>query len=332
VIAAIATLGAVVAIIVALSLRGGGEGGPGTGPSSSPTLVGPPFGSVIEIDPSTETISSTIPGLAISRGLFIRPCMAVGEGGVWVLDGPTVTHVDPDHGTVEKFSIPAQPAFTLRSIAVGLGDLVMPNSGRGGTAVGALAQIDPATHRVRTIEFPSIGAPTGLAIGSGAIWETFSGGILLRIDPRTLEIVRRFDLGGNVDALAVDDESVWVGDTLGSTVRFVDPKTGQASEPFDVSGVDELAAEGGSAWVLDRASGTVTQVDPSSGVGQTVRVGDAPTNMVAGLGAVWISDEGGALWRVDPLTGEATSIEIGSPLAAIAIDKPHGRVWALVYR
>jgi streptogramin lyase len=331
VIAAVAALGAIVAIIVALSLRGGGEPGPSPGASSSPTLVGPPLGSVVEIDPSTGTIDSTIPGLDISRGLFIRPCMAVGEGGVWVFDGPAVTHVDPDHGTVEKFSAPHQAAFPLRSIAVGLGDLVMPNSGPGETAVGALSQIDPATHRIRTIEFPSLGAPTGLAIGSGAIWETFSGGILLRIDPRTLEIVSRFDLGGNVDALAVDAESVWVGDTLGSTVRFVDPKTGQASEPVDVSGVDELAAEGGSAWALDRASGTVTHVDPSSGVVQTVRVGDEPTNMVAGLGAVWISDGGGALWRVDLLTGEATSIVIDSPLAALAIDKSHGTVWALVY-
>ena len=329
-IAAIAALGAVVAIIVALSLKGGGEAGPGPGASSSPTIVGPPDRSVIEIDPSTGTISSTIPGLEIGVGLFFRPCMAVGEGGVWVLDSRHVTHVDPDHGTVEHFPLPHQASFPLRSIAVGLGDLVMPNSGVGGTVVGALSQIDPATHRIRTIEFPSIGAPTALAIGSGAIWETFSGGILLRIDPRTLEIVSRFDLGGYVDALAVDAESVWVGDTLGSTVRFVDPKTGQASEPLDVSGVDELAAEGGSAWALDRASGTVTPVDPSAGVGQTVRVGDDPTNMVAGLGAVWISDGGGALWRVDLLTGEATSIEIDSPLAAIAIDKPHGTIWALV--
>jgi hypothetical protein len=46
---------------------------------------------------------------------------------------------------------------------------------------------------------------------------------------------------------------------------------------------------------------------------------------------VWISDGGGALWRVDVLTGEATSIVIDSPLAAIAIDKSHGTVWALVY-
>jgi serine/threonine protein kinase/streptogramin lyase len=331
VIAAIAAVGVVIAIVVALSLRGGGGPGPGPGSSSSPTIVGPPLGSVIEIDPSTGTISSTIPGIEISVGLFIRPCMAVGEGGVWVFGG-AVTDVDPDHGTAERFQLPHQAAFPLRSIAVGLGDLVMPNSGPGVTSVGAITQIDPATHRIRTIEFPTLGAPTGLAIGSGAIWETFIGGILVRIDPRTLEIVRRFDLRGNVDALAVDDQSVWVGDTLGSTVRFVDTKTGQASEPFDVSGVDELVAEGGSAWVLDRASGTVTQVDPSSGVGQTVRVGDDPTNMVAGLGAVWISDAGGALWRADPLTGEATSIEIGSPLAAVAIDKPHGTVWALVYR
>jgi streptogramin lyase len=332
VIAAIAGLGTVVAIIVALSLRGGGGPGPGPGTSSSPTIVGPPLGSVVEIDPSTGTIDSTIPGIETSFGLFIRPCMAVGEGGVWVFGGPTVTHVDPDHGTVEEFRAPHQAAFPLRSIAVGLGDLVMANSGPGNTAMGGLSLIDPATHRIRTIEFPSLGAPTGLAIGLGAIWETFSGGILVRIDPRTLEIVRSFDLGGNVDSLAVDDQSLWVGDSLGSTVRFVDQKTGEATEPVDVTGVDELAAEGGSAWVLDRALGTVTQVDPSSGVGQTVRVGDDPTNMVAGLGAVWVSDDGGALWRVDPLTGEATSIEVGSPLAAIAIDKPHGTIWALVYR
>jgi streptogramin lyase len=294
--------------------------------------VGPPLGSVVEIDPSAGTIASTISNVEISVESFIRPCVTVGEGGVWVLDFPGLTHVDPESGTVETIRLPHQVAFPLRSIAVGIGDLVTPTSGSGATAAGALVRIDPATNRIRTYEFPSVGAPTAMAIGAGAIWETFSGGILLRIDPRTFEIVRRFDLGGNVDALAVDDQSVWVGDALGSTVRFVDPKTGEASEPVDVSGVDELAAEGGSAWVLDRDSGTVTQVDPSSGPGQTVRVGGDPTNMVAGLGAVWISDGGGALWRVDAVTDEATSIEIGSPLAAIAVDEHHGTVWALVYR
>lgn len=124
---------------------------------------------------------------------------------------------------------------------------------------------------------------------------------------------------------------MWVGDALASTVRFVDPQTGKASEPIEASGIDGLAADGGSVWVLDAGSGTVTQVDSASGTGETVRVGDDPTDMVAGLGALWISDGVGALWRVDPVTHEATSIEIGSPLAAIAIDKTHGTVWAFVF-
>jgi hypothetical protein len=33
---------------------------------------------------------------------------------------------------------------------------------------------------------------------------------------------------------------------------------------------------------------------------------------------------------VDTVTGEATSIEVGSPLAGIAVDESHRTVWALV--
>ena len=331
-VAAVAALGAVViAIIVTLSLSGGGADAPGPGTSSSPTVVGPPIGSVVEIDPSTGTILSTVSGILI-RGP--RPRMAVGEGGVWVLDLFVVTHVDPESETVENsFHYPGSAQFGfVRAIAVGLGDLVMTTSSEtAGITSGGLAQIDPATDRIHTTEYPVGGAPTGLAMGSGAIWETFGGGTLLRIDPRTFEIAERFDLGGSLDTLAVSDQAVWVGDELSSSVRFVDPETGEASEPIQVNGLDSLTADGTSVWVLDRGSGTVTNVDPAAGIGRAVRVGDDPTDMVAGLGALWISDGGGALWRVDLVTDEATSVEIGSPLAAIAIDQPHGTIWALVY-
>jgi DNA-binding beta-propeller fold protein YncE len=123
---------------------------------------------------------------------------------------------------------------------------------------------------------------------------------------------------------------VWVGDELASTVSSIDPRTREVSEPIRVNGIDQLAAAGTSVWVLDAESGTVTEVDASSGIGQAIRVGDDPSNMVAGLGAIWISDRGGAVWRVDTVTGEATSIQIGSPLAGIAVDESRGTVWALV--
>lgn len=51
-----------------------------------------------------------------------------------VLDGSTVSRVDPESGTVEK-SLPYQGAGKLgyvRAIGVGLGDLVITGRGPGG--------------------------------------------------------------------------------------------------------------------------------------------------------------------------------------------------------
>jgi streptogramin lyase len=359
IIAAVAALGViVVAVLVALSLGGGGALEPGGQATSGPTVVGPPLGSLVEIDPSSGTIVSTVSDLDLTAPSGYAPALAVGQGGVWLLDRATVTHIDPGSGTVEE-SIPYQGAGRfgyVRAIDVGLGDLVITDLGTSQTqSIGAISRINPATNRIRTLELPSVGAPTGLAIGGGAIWETFGclrhGSeicappveILLRIDPRTFEIVGRFDIGGidqhfigtdlglSLGAVAADDDGVWVSDVLATSVRFVDPRTGEVSEAIEVSGSDGLAADARSVWVLDRDAGTVTQVDPIAGVGETIRVGDDPTDIAAGLEALWIPDGGGALWRVDLVTHEVTTIEIGSPLASIAIDKPHGTVWALVF-
>jgi streptogramin lyase/predicted Ser/Thr protein kinase len=332
VLAAVAALGAVVvAIVVTLMLSGGG-GGPGA-PSSPSTAVGPPLASVVEIDPSTGKIVTTVSELHLVVGQAQVPAhIAVGEGSVWVLDGINVTRVDPETRTSEE-SLPYRGSAGfgfVRAIDVGLGDVVISDIGTRLTS-GALARIDPATLRIHTYDLPNVGPATGLVIGTGAIWETFGGGILLRIDPRTFEAVDRFDLGGSLDAVAADEEIVWVGDELAATVSSIDPSSREVSEPIRVNGIDQLAAAGTSVWVLDAESGTVTEVDASSGIGQAIRVGDDPSNMVAGLGAIWISDRGGAVWRVDTVTGEATSIQIGSPLAGIAVDESRGTVWALVH-
>ena len=93
---------------------------------------------------------------------------------------------------------------------------------------------------------------------------------------------------------------------------------------------DGLAADGASVWVLDRDLGTVTLVDPVAGIGETIRVGNDPTDMAGGLGALWVSDIDGVLWRVDLVTHDVTTIEIGSPLASIALDEPGGTIWAFV--
>lgn len=338
---ALAAVGAagviVVAIVLATTLGREPASSPAGRTSPSSAIEGPPLGTLVEIDPSTGRTIETVADLHLNlAGGAIKPAIAVGEGGVWVMDSVVVRHIDPGSRSIEA-SIPyqaqGQPGLVPK-VDVGLGDVVLTDAGgTEGTLAsrGALSRIDPATNQLRTVGFASVGLPTDLAIGARAIWETFGGATLLRIDPRTFRVRDRLDLGGSLDAVAVGADSLWLGDTLASTVRQLDPSTGRVSDPIHVTGnVDALAAEGDRVWVLDRSTGTVTPIDASSGLGRSVRVGEDPTDIVSGLGAIWISDGGGAVWRVDPLTEETTEIDVGSPLAGLAVDPAHGTLWVLV--
>lgn len=329
-IAAMATIVVLAAIAFAVTRPGGST----SSVPRSPAAAGPPLGSLVEIDPSTGKLTETFSGLALELfGGAFKARVAAGEGGLWVAAGRGVTRVDPATG-----SIGARTPFQLATlgvvhdVAVGLGVLVVTDAvAHGPATTGAISRIDPATGRLRTVELPVNGLPTALAIGAGGIWETFGSGTLLRIDPRTFRVRDRFDLGGSLDALAVTDDAVWVGDSLASTVRRIDPRTGATSEPVHLGGgVDGLAAEGDLVWVLEAGAGTVTPVDATTGGGQPIRVGDGPTDIVSAFDAIWVCDEGGVVWRIDPVTNERTEIEVGAPLVALAADRQHGTLWVLV--
>jgi serine/threonine protein kinase len=331
-IVAAAALVVLVGAIVFATTRPGGSGRPS--PRSPAAAVAPPLGSVVEIDPSSERTVRVLqgPNLDVAGGAFV-PRVAFGEGGIWVLDAAGLTRIDPSSGSIGTQAAPNAIVFgVVPEVAVGLGELVMTDAvSQGQVSVGAISRVDPATGRRRTMSFRGTGLPTGLAIGARAIWESFSSGTLLRIDPRTLHVEDRLDFGGSLDAVAADDEAVWVGDTLSSTVRRVDPVTGKASDLIQLNGsVDGLAAEGDRVWVLDARSGTLTPVDASSGLGQPIRVGEDPTDLVMAFGAIWISDGGGELWRVDTVTRETSSIPLGAPLASVAPDGRDGTLLVLV--
>ena len=83
--------------------------------------------------------------------------------------------------------------------------------------------------------------------------------------------------------------------------------------------------------MLDPFSGSVAAIDPATNtLGPAIRVGDRATGMAAGLGAVWVSDEGGSVYRVDPVTRSAATIPVGAPLTAIAVDPQAGTLWLSV--
>jgi hypothetical protein len=115
-------------------------------------------------------------------------------------------------------------------------------------------------------------------------------------------------------------------------VYRIDPRTASVRSAATINGnVDRVAAGEGALWILDSRAGTVSSLEPGSDEpGAPIVVGDDTTAIAAGLGAVWVSGLDGVIRRIDLTSRAVTRIEIGAPLAAVAVDEEGGGVWAIV--
>ena len=71
----------------------------------------------------------------------------------------------------------------------------------------------------------------------------------------------------------------------------------------------------------------VTTGEASSPIGP---LGQVPTALAIGPDAVWVSDAGGSVYRVDPTDGFTTELEVGMALSAIAVGPKTGLLWLTV--
>jgi class 3 adenylate cyclase/streptogramin lyase len=253
---------------------------------------------------------------------FVDHPMAVGEGGVWLIQAPLLLHIDPLHEDVRT-----------DQIDVGLGP-----SGSVVTAFDAvwvltgntLYRINPATDEADVfLQLPlASGITTSSVAVADSIWVGESDGTLIRLDPRT-RAQERSETGLAVDKLAATKDSVWVADVLaGEAVRFDPNDLHQMGKPIEIRGsIDQIFARGDYLWVLDRHSGFVTRITSSDPGGRPARVGDGATDMAVGPDAVWVGDRGGSLYRVDPLTLEVTELPIGAAVMGVGVEEASGSVW-----
>ena len=92
-------------------------------------------------------------------------------------------------------------------------------------------------------------------------------------------------------------------------------------------GAFSVASGEGAVWALG-AAGALFKIDPGSGelAGQTVQVANA-TDVAAGLGFVWVASGAGTVTRFDPSTGS----QVGKPIAVGAQPQAlaigEGAVW-----
>jgi YVTN family beta-propeller protein len=128
--------------------------------------------------------------------------VAVGAGGVWVLDGPndTVTEIDPATNAVAQTIDISSPS----DVAVDRG-IVWVTSSDTGMVIG----INPATGAHSTIRVG--GSPAGVAVGLDSVWVADpKDGTVIRIDSASERVVDTIQVGGNPRAITVGEGAVWV--------------------------------------------------------------------------------------------------------------------------
>jgi ABC-type transport system substrate-binding protein/streptogramin lyase len=216
---------------------------------------------------------------------------------------------------------------------------VVTGAGRpGGVAYGAgaawisdtaddqLIRVDRAGQVVDRI--PVGRGPGGVTVGDGQVWvANQSDGTISEVNPAAGTVVATIGVGNGPDAVTFGYRSVWAANATDATLSRIDPGSGHvlAAIPLGASPAGLAAGERG-IWVTSPESGQLLLVDPRTNrVSHDFPVGVSPGGVAVGAGSVWVSLPGGAVARVDPVTGRAQKIRVGGSPAGIAYT--HGAVW-----
>ena len=287
--------------------------------------VGPIGNGVAAIDPADGSVTSFTESEAPPGNV------AVGEGGVWVLDNEakTVSRIDPDTKEVtETFDTPGVPS----ELAVGEGALwVGIAGGRDGTnATVSVARMDPdngrvtGTARLRGDEgvYPVAGTPR-LAVGKGAVWAANPDGSVSRIDPKSGRLVGDDRDEAAAWTIAAGDEGVWFLGDGPTGVTEIDTRRNRVGRtiPVGASSLMGVAVGGGSVWAAANEEGVVWRIIPErSPIMRTIDVGRGVTFVSFGEGAVWTGNYvDGTVARIDPRTNKVTArASVGAPQALAA--------------
>lgn len=220
------------------------------------------------------------------------------DGAVWVAKNDTraVERLDPAEG---------RPVAEI-PIGRGIWDLAASPEMVWTTdyLTDSAVRIDPATNRVVAALTGLPHGPTGIAIGSGAVWIVTSsgGGHLVRVDPATNQVVAVIDVGANPMGVVVAFGSVWVQNESGATVTRVDAATNRVLATIPVGpregreGLDSLVEFGGGVWL---GGSRIQMIDPASNSVTRTLHSDAVA-IAAGSGAIWATTILGRLLKIDP--------------------------------
>ena len=292
---------------------GFGTANENSGPPSGKSLwiTSENAGAVFAVDPASGSVWNRIPVGSYPTDV------AVGHDAVWVADAVdgTVSRINPVSGGLQAL-VRTRDA---RGLAIGE-DVVWVSR----ISEPSLVAIDPDTNEVvDEVRLDRHEWPAAIAELDSIVYaEESYAGRLLRIDPRN----------GSTETLKTDllTDVVAVGEDVfaagSESVLRVDAASFELIDEYEAEERPWAIApdsSGGSLWVAYQDP-RVGRLDLSSGefAPESVETGDAQSYGIAvSEGSVWVVDESGGLYRIDPETttlSESYKLPGASGAAAIA--------------
>jgi len=302
----------------------------------SPAISAAPANSLAVIDAETNQLVDAIP-IGHNPGDVVS-----GAGSIWVanLSDQTVSRISP---ATRKVRQTIGVGINPRGLAVGGG--AVWTCDRDVVVRRTLAYDESRTTtlgaRSREFDFFSFVRSAPMAAGARGIWVA-RGSTLQRLDPLTgANRVVTSELGGGTTGLTVSRGSIWVADTAAGAVVRVDPTSGLSrsvaigTEGDTFTGattpIGGIAAGAASIWATSTTDDTAVRIDPQTmTVARRIPVGDRPTGIAYGAGAVWVANSDGTVSRIDALRRHVTSIRVGGAPTGVAV--ANGRVWVSVQK
>ena len=188
---------------------------------------------------------------------------------------------------------------------------------------GTLTRLDPHADGAPRRDFPIGRAPIDVTAGYGRIWVADrDGDRVVGFDPRRDQVDRRFRIGVPV-ATSLGNGGLWIlGLDDGRLVR-VNPRTGGVLADIDAQVLtpSRMAAFGRDIWLMGGTG--LVPVDAKAGRytrGGVRLVASAATDLVAGVGALWVPDPSDhALLRINPSTTAQVSYPTPKGTAPVAV-------------
>jgi len=267
--------------------------------------------------------------------LGTRPgAVAFGSGALWTAnpDDQTVSRVNPATMTVQQVIPVDGPPTEIAPAGGGLW-VVQSNVNPHANSI-SVAQINPEYNSLGSVVPIDNVSPEGsgaVAARGNSVWVAPSTGLLTRFSAVTGQPTDRLDPNASPTGIAITpDGAIWLTDSEANEVVRVDP-TGLLTPILVGNSPTAIAAGAGAVWVVDSLDDTVERIDQSSrSVTDTIPVGDSPAGIAVGDGSVWVANAGDGTVTRINPANDHIQKTIHVGGSPTALTVADGRVWGAV--